>query len=410
MGNTATVEMWANLGPNYAAGMMMGWAGYDVWCSGGNIGFNTNNGDQYGISSTQVQNLQLVNNWRHYVFVMNSATSVTTTNAIYINGVSQQLSASSVNPEVPGTRNFNGGNGAIGTYLANTAGFNENMYNSVFRVYNRQLTQTEINQNYNALAPRFKLPPIGSGFVGLRETTSAVIPGGIFDEVSGIVNSNALVINLDATNQYSYNGTGTVWHNLATGGIDTRAIGGVGWSNTYSGAFVFDGTTGYFDQVYAGSQGSLGTVVTIEMWANISTFSGGMITGFAGYDLWTNGGGLGYNTFASDQYGLTSAQVTSLGLQGNWKHYVLVWNSGTYLTNQIWINGINQSLSQIAGTVATGNCVFGNPPYLQISGHYSGGTGYLNAMSVGLFRVYNRQLSPAEIQDNFSSKRATYGV
>jgi hypothetical protein len=413
MGNTATVEMWANLGPNYSAGMMMGWNGYDVWCSGGAIGFNTNNSDQYGITSTQAQNLNLVGNWKQYVFVMNSATSLTLTNAIYINGVNQALSAINANPEAPGARNFNGGNGAIGSYLSNGGtGFNENMYNAVFRVYNRQLSQTEITQNYNAIAPRFKLPTVGIPVVGLKESATAVIPAGVFDEVSGIVNSNGLAINLDATNYNSYNGTGTVWHNLASLGVDTAMVtagGGIPWSNTYTGAFLINGTTstGYFP-VYAASQGSLGSTATVELWANIQAFSGGMLFGWQGYNIWTNSGAMGYNTFASDQYGISSAQVTSLGLLNNWKHYVFVMNTSSYLTNQIWVNGVSQTLSQISGTLNAGSCNF-NPPYIQIPGSYSS-INYLMPLNLGLFRVYNRGLTPAEIVDNFNSKRATYGV
>ena len=413
MGNTATVEMWANLGTNYAGGMIMGWNGYDVWCSGGAIGFNTNNSDQYGITSTQVQNLNLVGNWKQYVFVMNSATSLTLTNAIYINGVNQALTAISANPESPGARNFNGGNGAIGSYLSNGGtGFNENMYNAVFRVYNRQLSQTEITQNYNAIAPRFKLPTVGIPVVGLKESATAVIPAGVFDEVSGIVNSNGLAINLDATNYNSYNGTGTVWHNLASLGVDTAMVtagGGIPWSNTYTGAFLINGTTstGYFP-VYAASQGSLGSTATVELWANIQAFSGGMLFGWQGYNIWTNSGAMGYNTFASDQYGISAAQVTSLGLLNNWKHYVFVMNTSSYLTNQIWVNGVSQTLSQISGTLNAGSCNF-NPPYIQIPGNYSS-INYLMPLNLGLFRVYNRGLSPAEIVDNFNSKRSIYGV
>ena len=64
--------------------MIFGFNLYDVWTQNGAMGFNTASSDQYGISSTQVTNLGLLNQWKHYVFEMRSDVSYTN-NKIYIN-------------------------------------------------------------------------------------------------------------------------------------------------------------------------------------------------------------------------------------------------------------------------------------------------------------------------------------
>jgi hypothetical protein len=134
--------------------MIFGFNLYDVWTADGAMGFNTAQGDQYGISSTQVTNLGLFNQWKHYVFEMRSDVPYTN-NKIYINSQNQSLSQL-LGSEDSSNRNFNSGNGRISSWL------NDNNYNipmdlAQFRVYNRALTSQEIVQNYNATKKRYGL-------------------------------------------------------------------------------------------------------------------------------------------------------------------------------------------------------------------------------------------------------------
>jgi len=154
LGTTTTVEMWCKIGSGYSDKMFFGWYAYDVWCGGGNLGYNTAGGDVYGISAASVSSLGLVNNWKHYVFEMRSDVSYTN-NKIYINGVSQTLSQQ-FGGEVPSNRNFNSGNGRIACWLVDL-NYPMPMDCSIFKVYNRALTQQEINQNFNAYKNRYNL-------------------------------------------------------------------------------------------------------------------------------------------------------------------------------------------------------------------------------------------------------------
>ncbi|MGA1415131.1 MAG: hypothetical protein ACO323_08835, partial [Candidatus Kapaibacteriota bacterium] len=56
--------------------------------------------------------------------------------------------------------------------------------------------------------------------------------------------------------------------------------------------------------------------------------------GWLYYDIYTIGStGIGFNTAASDLYGVPFAQVSSLGCIGNWKHYVFEMRSDVSYTN-----------------------------------------------------------------------------
>ncbi|NBP55430.1 LamG domain-containing protein [bacterium] len=150
--NTATVEMWCKIGSAYSGKMFMGWLYYDIWCSGGAIGFNTGNGDVYGISQATAGSLGIVDEWTHYIFEFRSDVSYTN-NKIYINGVLQTLSQIT-GSENTTNRNFNSGNGRIGAWRASLDYFIP-MRLSVFRVYNRSLAQAEVTSNYNSQKGRY---------------------------------------------------------------------------------------------------------------------------------------------------------------------------------------------------------------------------------------------------------------
>ena len=150
--NVVTVEMWVKTNSlTSPTGMYFGFGLYDAWTSGGNIGYNTSAGDQYGFPSTQADYLGIVGGWRHLVFVMYAGAK--TNNKIYVNGESQTMSYtsgtfSSVNS------NFNSGAGRISSWR-NDLNWRMNMNVANFKVYNRELTQQEITNNFNANKSRF---------------------------------------------------------------------------------------------------------------------------------------------------------------------------------------------------------------------------------------------------------------
>jgi len=216
--------------------------------------------------------------------------------------------------------------------------------------------------------------------------------------------TNQLSLYLDPINTRSYTGSGITVNGLI-GGIGVSLVNGVGFGTTGTSYFILDGTN---DNIPFNTP-NVGTTLSIEMWARINSFSNGMPFGFNAYDVWANSGRLGFNTAASDIYGLTSTQVTNLGLQNQWKHYIFEMRSDvSYSNNKIYINGQNQSLSQVAGTENTGNRNF-NSGNGRISSWLFSDVFFI-PMDLAQFRTYNRALTPQEVLQNYNATKRRYGL
>jgi hypothetical protein len=223
------------------------------------------------------------------------------------------------------------------------------------------------------------------------------------------VSESGLVLALDAGNTKSYNAgiSTTTWTDLSGNGNTGTLTNGPTYSISNGGSIAFDGVNDYADFFAP----SLGTTTTVEMWVNLgASYSGGMFFGWLRYDVYCGSGNLGYNTAnAGDLYGISSATVSSLGLVNNWKHYVFEMRSDvSYTNNKIYINTISQSLSQQLGSENAANRTFNNG-----NGRISGwrdNTLYPISMNCASFKVYNRALTAAEIQQNFNATKSRYGL
>lgn len=239
-----------------------------------------------------------------------------------------------------------------------------------------------------------------------------------FDEFTGapIVDSS-LVFWLDAAQPVSYSGVGNTWTSIVNSTYTGILNNGPIFKSTNGGIITFDGIN---DNVFFSSPGLTAstTVATIEMVANIKQTGARMPFGFVSYDVYLLGGAMGYNTGASDSYGITAATVTSLGLVGNWKHYTFVMKNNVNLTtnpytsNKIYVNGTNQTLTQIANTQSGNTRTFNNGDGV-ISGWRNldaTTTTYRLAMDLAIFKIYNRELTEDEVQQNFNAVRRRYNI
>lgn len=148
-----TIEMWANV-KEFSGGMLFGWKSYSVYTATGALGFNTGNGDIYGISSARVTQLDIKNKWVQYVFIMSAADY--TLNKIFINGVEEKLSQQ-IPAQNKSAATFNYGKGRIGGWLADD-GYQIHMNLSIFKIYNQPLEQLEITEIYNETIVRYNKP------------------------------------------------------------------------------------------------------------------------------------------------------------------------------------------------------------------------------------------------------------
>lgn len=145
---TITIEAVINL--KAAAGMFLGFTSYDVWTNSGHLGYNNGASNIIGINAAEVTTQGLIGDYVHYVFTMNSS-GLLSTNKIHINGVDQGL----LTPQLAsdGSCKAFTSNMKIGSW--NSLGYYGDLNCSLFKMYNRGLTDDEIKQNLNAVRGRF---------------------------------------------------------------------------------------------------------------------------------------------------------------------------------------------------------------------------------------------------------------
>jgi hypothetical protein len=223
--------------------------------------------------------------------------------------------------------------------------------------------------------------------------------------------TDGLVLYFDPTNVRSYPGSGTNLIDLKQNEYTGSLVNGVAFSSAKNGSLTFDGTNDYAD-FYAPN---LTSTTTIQMWASVNysnRCAHKMLVGWGVYDVAAvcgSPGPLGYNTGNGDTYGISGATVSSLGLENRWIHYTFEMREDvSYTNNKIYTNAVSRALSQQGGTEAPASRTF-NSGNGRISG-WRIATGQEVNMSMGIFMIYNRALTQAEITQNYEATREKYGV
>ncbi len=142
------------------------------------------------------------------------------------------------------------------------------------------------------------------------------------------------------------------------------------------------------------------------MWVNLVNLTSGMLFGFYTYDVYAYSNALGYNTSAGDLYGLNSTQTN--GFANTWKHMVFVMNSGSVTTNKIYVNGVQQNLAQQYASPSNANATFNNG--IGRIASWTINTNYIQPMYLTTFKVYDRELTAAEIVAKFNKTKARHGL
>jgi len=171
------------------------------------------------------------------------------------------------------------------------------------------------------------------------------------------------------------------------------------------GSLIFDGSTNYISLTIP----SISTVATIEMWIKLASgFGSRMLCGWPTYDIYTENNNIGFNTYNADVYGVPSAIVTSLGLVGTWAHYVFEMHTDvSYINNRIYINGVQQQLSQILATEDATKRTFSGGTFTLGGGSANA---YLMVMECAVCNVYNRTLTLQEVTQNFNGLRTRFAI
>jgi hypothetical protein len=263
--------------------------------------------------------------------------------------------------------------------------FTGKIFNS--KIYNRALSASEVQQNYQAEQYRFAGP-------------------------QGIV-TNGLTLWLDAGNLDSYPGTGTTWYDLSGNNNNGALKSAAQWSNlgwmNYDGNNTDTETTVATVEINTNSaQGN-----TVEQWIYGAALNenGNMPFTWLDYDfdLWWYSNLFGINNGNSLVYGISGANSILLN---NWVHVVAYFPydwAGSYTNAKFWINGVAQSMSIVLGGLV--NKTLPSSLNVGIGGGYTGGGDAFNWNGrISQTRIYTRELTTAEVQQNYNATKAKFGL
>ena len=245
--------------------------------------------------------------------------------------------------------------------------------------------------------------------------------------IGGKIVTDGLVIHLDALNPRSYPGSGTNWIDL-TPYNNTGSFLNVTPSvtNGYASFTGEDDTS----RVLIDNINEINVAteyVTVDMWARINnppSFPGDttstIICGFGGGSAYSvqiraSNDALGFTSGTTDVYGIDT--VTELGLLDNWIHYCFVmvdtdnFPSNTLNDQKIYINSQPQSLSQIVNTTGVTRFSFTSDSLFGFPGRaFTNGGLVLTSMDIALVKIYNRELTQAEVTQNFNAHKGRFNI
>jgi len=228
-----------------------------------------------------------------------------------------------------------------------------------------------------------------------------------------IVN-DGLVLALDAANDKSYSGSGTTWNDLSGNG-NHFTLSGTDFVSTNPKHFSLINNQG--DYAYRSSTDVIGGLndLTFDIIMRIDSFPDSLTT-FVSYATTANNNAV---LFARNGSGRLAMWLGSSNIDfavgptdadynvGNFIHFVLT-RSGTNI--KVYINGVLKSNnnSYFNGTVETGGTlVFGQEQ------DTPGGSFQTNQDfpgDIAAYKIYNKELSINEVNQNFNATRGRFGI
>jgi hypothetical protein len=245
----------------------------------------------------------------------------------------------------------------------------------------------------------------GSGIVIIRYKKT--------NTINTIVTSN-LLFNIDAT--AGVGGVlGTSWYDASGNGYTGTLVNTVGYDVTDGGAVLFDGSGNPYATV---PDSDFGDVFTIEAWVHPTSTNGMILKKNTENDYWPaislaiiDGSLYGY--YSSAVYGncLEGAYTAANTIAVNtWYHVAFSKGSAGYTSMKLHINGISQSYSNYLYGGHVNNVANSTKPY-HIGINFDT-PNYISKFKgkIAIVRVYSKQLTDAEVLQNFNAGRENYGL
>ncbi len=232
----------------------------------------------------------------------------------------------------------------------------------------------------------------GVGRVGVRVTSGGSTPAPQYP--------SSLKLFIDAGNPLSYPGTGNIVTDLV-GTQNGTLVNGVGYSSSNGGYFTFDGVNDYID--FGINTAIQPTVArTVSMWVYIDLSSIGVF--YSDYTTSTGRNGLllncDYNNGRAYFCGTSGNQyLVNTITKNTWTYFTFSFNGTTLKTyrNGVLINSSSQNFTMINGLNKT------------TIGDTHPSDGYPLKGRISQLKIYDTQLSDAEVLTDFNEFKTRYG-
>ena len=224
--------------------------------------------------------------------------------------------------------------------------------------------------------------------------------------------TDGLVLHLDAANRKSYPGSGSTWYDLSGNGSNGTLTNGPVYTTNSGGAFTFNG---YINNRYIDVTNiNIGNKYSIVCFFKSTSVVNYKIVYDVNYNSYVNTDNVGPrleqfstgniiwiwsgNTSNNSIYQLSSTFPVS---NNQYYHTVFTMNFGTVT---IYINGeYKGTFSSPNGYVTTFNDINIGRGFKSDSSRYFNG-------DISIFQIYNKDLSPGEVSQNYNALKGRYGL
>jgi hypothetical protein len=243
---------------------------------------------------------------------------------------------------------------------------------ALFKLYQRALSNNEIQQSYLEFQNKFYPQLVKSGLTFL----------------------------VDASNPESYPGSGTVWYDISGKNYNINLLNGPTYSGEYGGAIVFDGTNDYgitrsLTQLEMGNRSC-----TIGAWFRTTDSIGAIAT--------KRGAGSGYQHYIytgklyADGYSTSTGVFSASAINNNTVKYGVVVFDYANSTIRLYINGVADNTASLSSGGDDTSAYFNIARSQQYTDHFAG--------TIYSVQVYNKALSATEILQNFNAGRGRFNL